>query len=69
MDIKILKEILKQNLSKENAELLEALLIISAKLNTNMLNKAYETRNLQQLNIPNELFHKRVYFYSFFYKY
>ena len=51
-----------ENLTKENAELLEALLIISAKLNTNMINKIYELRHLQQLNVPNEPFNNRVCF-------
>ena len=57
-----------KNLTKENAELLEALLIISAKFNTNMINKNYETRHLQQLNVVNEPFHERVYF-CFLYNY
>ena len=55
-----------KNLTKENAELLGALLIISSKLNTNMINKTYETRHLQELYVPNELFHERVCFLILF---
>ena len=54
------KSILMQNLTKEDAELLEALLIMSSKLNINMINKKYETRHLQQLYVPDEQFHKKV---------
>ena len=50
------------NLDKEKAELLEALLIISSKTNSNLLNKIFETRHLQQLDIESETFNERVYF-------
>ena len=47
------------NLGRGKAELLEAL-IISSKQNTNLINKNFELRNLQQLDIETEQFNERV---------
>ena len=50
------RAVLFKNLKKDSAELLEALLILSCKLKTNILNKQYEIRRLQGLNIETEDF-------------
>uniref|UniRef100_A0A1I8C304 NAM-associated domain-containing protein n=1 Tax=Meloidogyne hapla TaxID=6305 RepID=A0A1I8C304_MELHA len=42
------------------AEIIEALLILSCKINKKMLNSNNEVRNLNQLGAPNEPFHERV---------
>ena len=62
------RAVLLKNLRKDSAELLEALLILSCKLKTNMLNKQHETRRLQSLNIEAEDFAERVFFIYLFCK-
>ena len=62
------RAVLMKNLRKDSAELLEALLILSCKLKTNMLNKQHETRRLRSLNIEAEDFAERLFFIYLFCK-
>ena len=55
-----------KEMSKDVAALIESLLILSSQLNKNLLNKQYETRNLQQLKDPKEAFNTKVFFVFLF---
>ena len=60
------RAILKDKVGRDQAQLLESLLIITAKQYTNLENKNFEIRNLQCLNTEEEEFHLKVFFKFYF---
>ena len=56
------RAILMKNLLKDKAEVLEALLILISKPKTNLINRNFELRNLQRLDVNVEPFNERINF-------